>query len=160
MIYFGSGITQVFNPFEGADPGTIDSDQVARIRGNDPIVMENRINALGRFQATDAGRSLAGIQIAGGGKGNDFVVTMLFGRFTPGRPTNFTQDDVAAGINVFLYQGSSEAELDNRKQDALARARAFVAGTSLPEWRACEMAGANDGPEFMGMFVIWRDVPD
>jgi hypothetical protein len=162
MIFFGSTDSdQTFQAFEGADGGSSDSDYVVSFQGNDPIVLENRINAEGQRQSAALGRSLAGIQIAGGGKGNDFVVTMLFGRTGAGSPTNFPQNDTTtAGLNVFLFKGSSEAELNQRKQDALTRALAFCSGFGTPyEWRGCEMAGANDGPEFMGMFIVYHGTP-
>jgi hypothetical protein len=158
VIYYTQTALERFE-FFGADGQT--SDEVFILQGNDPLVLEERVNALGRQDFVANGRFLAGIQIAGGGKGNVFTVMMV--QSTSGAPPSlvdadhhFTGDDDSTGLKAFFFQASSEAELQNQMLKANARAQAFVTGFATPEMRGIEIAGSNDGPEFMGMMLVWR----
>ncbi len=157
MIYYTQQALAAY-PFFGAD-GQGTPDDVVIIQGNDPLVLEQRVNARGRLEYIQDGRQLAGIQIAGGGKGNVFTVTMVLSSASPdGSLVNhyFTPSDASSGLGAFFFQASSEAELRNQMLKANGRATEFVTGFATPEVRGIEIAGSNDGPEFMGMLLMWR----
>jgi len=157
MIYYAQTAPEAFD-FDGAQAGS--NDEVFIFQSDDPVVLEQRINARGRYECNQNTRYLAGIQIAGGGKGNVFTVTMLMSSDVPtvlGTAVHtFTADDTAAGLRVFLFKASSEAELMNHMRGANTRIGAFTSGHDTPQWRGIEIAGSNDGPEFMGLLVVWR----
>lgn len=159
MIYYSQNGKEAFN-FDGADGQQGTEDEVVVIQGNDPVVLEQRVNQRGRLEWNQNTRYLAGIKIAGGGKGNIFTVTMLFSDDVPTDldtvEHHFTADDTSTGLRVFFFQASSEAELMNHLRGANSRIGAFTTGYDDPAWRGVEMAGSNDGPEFMGMLVMWR----
>lgn len=159
MIYFGAtGLA--FSGFDGADDTPADADCVDVFQSDDPLVLEQRVNQRGVIQATTAGRVLMGIQLSGTGKGGQFTVQMLTSRNNATISyNNFPQNATASGLNVFFFKGETEHELNVRKQDALARARAFVVGFQGPRWWGCEIAGSNDGRSFMGMLVIGHTTP-
>jgi len=162
MIYFGgSGTSITFPVFVGASEGDGDPEFVFIFQSDDPLVLENRINALGKQQAIVKGRLLTGIQIAGAGQGAQFTVQMLLSSAVPADliTNNFPQADNVDGLNVFLYKGETEAELNVQKQRALGRARAFVNGFQTPQWRGFECAASQDGRVFMGLFVVYRGDP-
>jgi len=160
MIYTGAtGLA--WGEFFGADgqPGT--EDELVILQDSDPYVLEQRVNARGESEWQVSSRYLLGIQIAGAGKGKQFTVMMLLSN--DGIPTSlstnahhFGAGTLNEGLRVFIYGGSSEPELNQRKQDALARARVFASTFTTPFWRGFEMAGSNDGRTFMGMFIVFR----
>lgn len=157
MIYVGA--TAVAWPaFDGAAGGLTSDDEVMVVVGNDPVVLENRVNAEGIRQA-GISRDLIGIQLCGSGRGQIFTVQLVFNSAAVVGLYDMTfaaADEQTDGIRVFLFSGDSERELAHRQQDALARARAFVSGFDLAQWRGVEIAGASDGKTVMGMFVIYR----
>jgi len=165
MIYTGSD-DQNFVPFDGAGQAETDDDVVVVLQDSDPLVLEDRANVIGGAQVVGSpSRGLMGVQLGGAGKGKQFTLTMLFSNILTapsGLDSSEMQFDASgqgAGLRLFLYSGSSEPELNHRKQDALARARAFAVGWTSVTWRGFEMAGSSDGRTFMGMFLIHRATP-
>jgi len=161
MIYVGAtGLGWV--PFDGAEMDA-DDDLLVVLQSSEPEVLETRANAIGAVQAIhDPSRALGGVQLAGAGKGKQFTLAMLFSR-TSTMPTGLNQmlfdaSGSGVGIAVFLFSGSSEPELNHRKQDALARARAWapVDPWAVRTWRGCEIAGSGDGRTFMGLLIVRR----
>ena len=162
MIYTGSD-GQNFVPFDGAGQAGTDDDVVIVLQSSEAHVLEDRANAIGAAQAIgNPARSLAGIQLAGAGKGKQFTLTMLFSA-TSTMPTELASTEMqfdatgeGMGLRLFLYAGSSEPELNHRKEDALARMREFAVQGGANSWRGFEMAGSSDGRTFMGLILTHR----
>lgn len=151
------GATALANaPFGGADGAALTDDELVLIQSDDPLVLEQRVNAEGLRQLALT-RSLQGFQIGGGGQGAQFTVLLLFSRTGCGLSdmTFTTPSPSDAGVGVFCFKAETEHELEVRKQDALARARAFVAATTA-YWLGCEIAGSDAGRVFMGLIVVQK----
>lgn len=163
MIYYGAtGLGAI--PFDGAGAAGTDDDVVVILKSSYLPDLEARANAVGAAQTlSEPSRVLAGIQLAGCGEGQQFALMMVFSNILTAPATlsdhQFAISDQATGIRLFLFSGETEVELLKRKEDALARARAWIVGYEEPTWRGFEIAGAGSGRTFMGMFLVGRAAP-
>jgi hypothetical protein len=147
MIYWQHG-SQTWPSFAGG------LDAIHFARAEDPLVLENQVNAIGVAEEA-LNRGLGGIQIAGAGKGHQFMVGMLFSEVGIPTGNGFAVGELA-GLRAFCFKGETPEALERNKELARLRMLAFVSEWPDLEYRACEVAGANSGSVYMGMLLIRR----
>jgi hypothetical protein len=130
------------------------------VRSDEPLVLERLVNARGIAQTAD-GNNLVGIDIAGAGQGAQFLVSMLFSEDdTPnlGQFVDVDDPEATAGLRAFFYTGETPVEIARNYALAHARAVAFAENYegSRHSW---QLAGANSGRVYVGMFLVNRVLP-
>jgi hypothetical protein len=147
MIYWQRA-TQTWPSFAGG------LDAIHFVRAEDPLVLENQVNAIGQAEA-NLSRLLGGIQIAGAGKGHQFMVGMLFSEVGLPSGNQFATGELL-GLRAFCFHGETPEALERNKELARARMLAFTATWPDLDYRACEVAGANSGTVYMGLVLVER----
>jgi hypothetical protein len=154
MIYQDmTGLTwPTFTAGGGANPDAIETVVAA-----EPLLLEQLVNTVGEAQSDEA-RGLCGLQIGGAGKGNQFMVTMMF-ESAVGANMLFARG-TGAGLRAFCFQGATVVALERSKELARGRALAFVSGHELPTYRGFEISGSGDGMVYTGIFLVRRGILD